>query len=102
MELFAKEMYGKYPRKPEQLAFKVVQEDAKALSGAATMKRVRVSSSEHGKEHQFEFVMYTPSGKEHAPVMVLIDNRANATTHPAMEAGHMWPVEEIIGRGYAT
>jgi hypothetical protein len=86
LELFANEMYGKFPPKPERLSFKVVREDVNALNGAATMKRVRVSSSEHGKEHQFEFVMYSPSGKQRPPVMVLIDNRANATTHPAMRA----------------
>ena len=102
LELFAKEMYGRFPQKPEKLSFKVVQEGANALNGTAAMKRVEVRSENRGKEHHFQFVLYTPKGTQHAPVLVLIDNRTNATTHPAMEPGHMWPVEEILARGYAT
>src|SRR5438874_37973 len=55
MELFQTQMYGRILGKPEKLAFKVVQEDEKALGGAATMKRVEVRSANNGKEHTFHF-----------------------------------------------
>src|SRR5439155_3580742 len=106
MEMFATQMYGGIPGKPQELSFEVVSEDGKALDGAATQRRVRVHSANNLKEQAFETVMYIPNSAlrahQRAPLLLLIDNRRNAATHPAMEKGDFWPVEQLMARGYAT
>ena len=106
MELFRANEYGRSPGKPQEMSFKTIAEDPKALDGAATMRRIGAHLANDGKTLDFQFVLYVPNKSREAhqpsPALMLIDHRRTAATHPAMETGTFWPADEIVKRGYAT
>jgi len=102
LELFREHVYGRSPGKPEHLRFQVLEENAKAMDGAATLKRVVVVSLQADREHRFELTMFLPNGRPGpAPVFLLLNNRpASNTDATRREKSGFWPAEEIIARGY--
>jgi hypothetical protein len=60
-ELFREHVYGRSPGKPERLRFDVMEEDASAMDGAATLKRIAVVSTQAGREHRFELSLFLPN-----------------------------------------
>lgn len=102
LELFRSEMYGRRPGPPERLVFETVEEDAAAMDGKATLRRVAVVSRQAGREHRFELTLFLPNEpKTPAPVFLLINNRGPENTDPTRrEKSGFWPAEEVIARGY--
>lgn len=102
LELFREHVYGRRPAPPETLNFEVTERDENALDGKATLERVSIQSTQDGRKHSFELLLFFPNEKkEPVPVFLLINNRAFTNTDPTRnEKAEFWPVEEAIARGY--
>lgn len=102
LDLFRTHVYGRSHGLPQELRFKVTQEDPKALDGAATLKRVAIMSAHNGRELVFELLLFLPNARRHpVPVFLLLNNRPERNTDPTRkEKSGFWPVEQMIARGY--
>lgn len=102
LELFQEHVYGRSPGRPERLRYEMVDENGRAMDGAATLKRVAVISSQQGREHRFELTIFLPNGRAGAvPIFLLLNNRPPSNTDPTRtERSGFWPAEELIARGY--
>lgn len=102
LELFRANVYGRRPGRAEQQRFDVVEEQARAMNGAATMKRIAVVSTHEGREHRFELLLFLPNARADAvPVFLLLNNRPVSNTDPTRKLiSPFWPAEEMIARGF--
>jgi hypothetical protein len=102
LELFRENVYGRSPGKPEKLRFDVLEENPRAMDGAATLKRISVVSGQSGREHHFDLTLFLPNARQgRVPVFLLLNNRAGSNTDPTRkEKSGFWPAEEMIARGY--
>jgi hypothetical protein len=102
LELFRANVYGRSPGRPERVAFQVLEENARAMDGAATLKRIAVVSTQAGREHRFELTLFLPNARSGpAPVFLLLNNRPISNTDPTRrERSDFWPAEQVINRGY--
>ena len=103
LELFRANVYGRRPGKPARLRFEALEENPKAMGGAATLKRVAVHSTQNGRTHRFDLTMFLPNAvRGPAPVFLLINNRAPSLADPTRsERSGFWPAEALVPRGYA-
>ena len=103
LELFRANVYGRSPGPPDTLRFEIVEEDRRAMGGAATLKRVSVISARAGREHRFLLTLFLPNaGSSPAGLFLLLNNRPPTNTDPARkERSGFWPAEDVIARGYA-
>jgi hypothetical protein len=102
LEHFRAHVYGRSPGRPESIRFDLLEENPRAMEGAATLRRVDVVSGQGGREHHFELDLFLPnSRREPVPVFLLLNNRPATNTDPtrAQRSG-FWPAEEMIARGY--
>jgi hypothetical protein len=104
LELFRREMFGRAPAMPAELTFSVREHDASAMNGAATLKRIVITSREGGREHSFELALFVPNAtKRPAAAFLVICNRTRDNIDATRKIkSPFWPAEEIIARGYAT
>jgi hypothetical protein len=102
LELFRKHMYGRPPGRPQSVRFERLEENARAMDGAATLRRVAVISAQSGREHRFELTLFLPNARPgRVGVFLLLNNRPASNTDPArVEKSGFWPAEEVIARGY--
>ena len=102
LELFRANVYGRSPGRPESLRFELLEENPRAMDGAATLKRIAVISGQGGREHRFELALFLPNGVGRpVPVFLLLNNRPATNTDPTRkEKSEFWPAEAMIGRGY--
>ncbi len=103
LELFRKHVYGRVPATPYQKAFKVVNEDPKAMDGAATLRQVDITVSAGGKSLVIRLVLFVPNKPpKPVPAFLLICNREAKNIDPTRkEKSEFWPAEEAVARGYA-
>lgn len=105
LKLFADNIYGHTPvTAPENLKFKIIQEDSKAMEGAATLKVVEISYSGPGGTGKFNLITFIPNmvGKP-APGFLLICNRDRENIDPTRkQKDDFWPAETIVARGYVA
>lgn len=129
--IMSSEMYGTMPPRPENMEFRVFDNNKNALGGKATRKQVTVVIREGNREASFDLLIYIPNkAKYPAPAIVginFIGNQAiNADpgiklTQAWVENGRMfpcgpngkatdacrgvnasmWPVDSILDAGYA-
>ena len=104
LALFHDHVYGRRLPAPEQLRFEVVEEDPAALGGAATLRRVAVSSEHGGRRHRFEVAFVLPNGRGGAvPVFLLLNHRDPAFADPARPASSpFWPAAALVERGFGA
>jgi hypothetical protein len=105
LELFRTHVYGRAPvGRPDDLSFKVIEEDKNAMDGKATLKRIEISFSGPGGSGKIEPVIFIPNNrKSPAPGFLLICHRGKDNLDPTREKhSDFWPAEEIIARGYAA
>jgi len=102
LDLFRTNVYGRSPGKPEHVAFSSIEEDSKAMAGAATLRRVAITSRQGSRTHRFELSLFLPNNRSAAaPVFLLINNRPPSNTDPTRkEKSGFWPAEQMIARGY--
>jgi hypothetical protein len=100
LDIFRDTVYGRRPGAPEHLDFTVVEENPKAMDGAATLRRVRIASRQGPKSHQFELVVFLPNTVQRAPMVLMINIRkpSDIDATRAVKAG-AWPAEQMIARG---
>jgi hypothetical protein len=103
VELFSSQVYGRAPGRPERLEFAVVQEDTAAIGGAATLRRIAIKSTQAGREHSFELLLFAPNGatKRSGVFLLLSTKPASATDPTRATKSEYWPVESVLARGYA-
>lgn len=103
LELFAKHVYGRSPPKPDTLDFAVVEENASAMDGAATLRRIVVRSTVQGREHAFGLTLFLPNAAAaRSGVFVLISTRPKSNIDPTRaEKSEYWPAEDVVTRGWA-
>jgi len=101
LDLFRTTVYGRSPGRPEHLTFEVIQEDAHAMSDAATLRRVVITSRQGQKSHRFDLTLFLPNTPGRVPLFLLINNRPASNTDPTRrEKSGFWPAEQVIARGY--
>uniref|UniRef100_UPI0018E554B3 glucuronyl esterase domain-containing protein n=1 Tax=Desertihabitans aurantiacus TaxID=2282477 RepID=UPI0018E554B3 len=105
LELFRGHVYGRRPAAASHARhrFRVLEEDPSAMDGAATLKRVRISTDHGGRTHAFEVVLFVPNAVAGpAPVFLLLNNRGPENTDPTRATiSPFWPAEQVVARGYA-
>jgi hypothetical protein len=99
---FRDQVYGRAESRPEQLRFQVIEEQPRAMDGAATLKRIAALSRVGSREHRFEFTLFLPNARTGpVPVFLLLNNRPVSNTDPTRrEKSAFWPAEELVARGY--
>jgi hypothetical protein len=102
LDLFREHVYGRSASLPQELRFKVIEEDPSAMSGAATLRRVAVMSANNGREFVFQLTMFVPNaGQGRVGLFLFLNNRAESNTDPTRkEKSGFWPAEQVIARGY--
>ncbi len=131
VEMFETEMYGKAPGRPMALRFEVTSEDKNALEGKATRREVIVFFSDRPDGPRMELLIYLPNDtKKPVPSFLglnfagnhsiqddsgitisdqwmrdnpdkgIVDHRATEKSRGSSSS--RWPVERILGRGYAV
>jgi pimeloyl-ACP methyl ester carboxylesterase len=103
LELFRANVYGRVPATRYEQSFHVVEEDPKALGGAATLRRVEIRIARGEKSLTIHVNLFVPNQSvKPAPAFVLICNRGGENIDPTRQMkSEFWPVEEGIARGYA-
>lgn len=129
LRLFAENVYGKAPARPNDMRFDVYSVDEKALGGKATRKQVRIYFTGQQDSPYMDVLIYLPNNRT-APVPVFLglnfygnhticndpgititkswvrnNKKLGITNNRATEASrgaraHRWPVERILERGY--
>ncbi len=102
LELFRKHVYGRVPSTPYQKRFKVVNEDLKAMNGAATLKQVDILITTGEKSLTIHLVLFVPNKvPKPVPTFLLICNRSPENIDPMRQTkSEFWPAEEAVARGY--
>jgi (4-O-methyl)-D-glucuronate---lignin esterase len=102
LDLFRTNVYGRSPGKAEHTAFSLIEETPKAMDGAATLRRIAITSRQGSRSHRFELTLFLPNKQSGAaPVFLLINNRPPSNTDPTRrEKSGFWPAEQMIARGY--
>ena len=103
LDLFAAQVYGRAPGRPSQLDFSVLEEDAQAMGGRATMRRVAITSRHEGRVLVFELLRFAPHNGARSAAFLLLNHRPPRNTDKARATPtEFWPAEEIVARGYAA
>lgn len=104
LELFRKYVYGRVPATPYEKSFKVVNQDPKAMDGAATLKQIEITIAAGGKSRVIHLSLFVPNrATKPVPAFLLICNRGPENIDPTRkEKSEFWPAEEAIARGYAV
>jgi len=102
LELFRDQVYGRRPGPPDELTFETIEEDAEAMGGDATLRRIAVRSRVENREHTFELIVFIPNDAQRpVPLFLLMNNRGPQNTDATREErSGFWPAEEVIERGY--
>ncbi len=102
LDLFRSNVYGRSPGRAEHVTFSTIEENPAAMDGAATLRRIAITSRQGTRSHQFTVTLFLPnkpSGPR--PVFLLINNRPPSNTDPTRkEKSGFWPAEQVIARGY--
>ena len=130
LNLFASQMFGAMPGRPETLRFETCGVDDRALGGQATRKEILLHFSSLDSGPQARLLLYLPNsaGSKPAPLFLGLNFHGNQSIHldPAITLPHgwmlgeeasgviehratpasrgversRWPVERILERGY--
>lgn len=102
LELFRKEVYGRVPATPYQKTFKIVNQDPKAMDGAATLKQVEITIAAGEKTLVIHLSLFIPNKvAKPVPTFLLICNRDRDNIDPTRQKkSEFWPAEEAVARGY--
>ncbi|MBQ3198469.1 MAG: acetylxylan esterase [Alistipes sp.] len=122
MDFFLTDVYGHYPQKQVTPRFELLEQSDKALGGKAIRKQVAIHLD--GMPTPILLLIYQPAGvKGKVPAFVGINFKGNhqvnidpeiiisdnapkgkdlGTDAPRGAASSRWPLEEIVGAGYAV
>lgn len=92
LRLFETEMFGKAPKHPKDMHFKILTEDKNALGGIATRKEVSVYLTKSDK-HYFTVLIYIPNKRSGAvPLFFGLNFKGNHTI--SLDPGISYPTPE--------
>jgi hypothetical protein len=102
-ERFRTHVYGRVPATPYEKTFTVVNEDRKAVDGAATLRQVEVKITRGDRSLPIRVNLFTPNrAARPVPAFLLICNRGAENIDATRQTkSPFWPVEEAIARGCA-
>lgn len=122
MDFFLTDVYGHYPQKQVTPRFELLEQSDKALGGKAVRKQVAIHLE--GMDTPILLLIYQPAGvKGKVPAFVGMNFKGNhqinidpeiiisanaptgkdlGTDAPRGAASSRWPLEEIVGAGYAV
>ena len=122
MDFFLTDVYGHYPQKQVTPRFELLEQSDKALGGKAVRKQVAIHLD--GMDTPILLLIYQPAGvKGKVPAFVGMNFKGNhqvnidpeiiisdnapkgkdlGTDAPRGAASSRWPLEEIVGAGYAV
>jgi len=129
LRLFEEHVYGRTPSADVDAVFEVWEKDTAALNGLATRKQIHARFHRTGQRMSMELLLYVPNhAPKPVPAFLGLNFRGNHSIHTdpdimlsqawvsdryegvegnrATEAArgtvfHQWPVERVLGRGYA-
>lgn len=100
LALFRDQIYGRSPGRPDGLRFKVVEEDADALGGAARRREVDITVQKRGETFPFRLTIYLPkTSTKPVPLFLLLNHRG---TVASQVNNPFFPVNQILARGYGA
>ena len=105
VETFTSRMYGRRDvERPPELTFTTTAPDKVMLDGKAVRRRVDIGWKGPYGAMSFGVTAFIPVSDKPVPAFVLICNRdPKKNLDPErIEKSPFWPVEEIVGRGYAA
>lgn len=98
--LFEKHVYGRSPARPQQLRFKIVEENTQALDWKAIRREVDIAAGKPDAEFTFRLTLYLPkTTRKPVPVFLLLNHRG---TLASQVKNPFFPVERIVSRGYGA
>ncbi len=128
LAFFENNVFGSVPGELDAVSFEIIEQDANAIDGIAHRKQIEVTLSKDNKTLQFNILLYTPSGKDNAPVFLGYNFHGNQTVtsdpkvmitkawnmkndnlgivdHQATEKtrggrSHRWALDKIIDGGF--
>ena len=101
LELFRAHVYGRVPATPFERRVDVVERNAEALGGTATLKRAELTLTRGAESLRIRVSLFTPKRGQPSPVFLLICNRPESNIDPTRATkSAFWPVEEAVARGY--
>lgn len=103
LDLFRSQVYGYAPPRPQNLSFRLIESNPEALGGEATLKIIALEFKVQNKEFSFPLTLFIPNDRrDKAPLFLLLNHRDSENTDPSRKViSDFWPVEYVIGRGYA-
>ncbi len=103
LELFRTNVYGRIPSTPYEMDFKIINEDRKAINGAATLKQVDLTIAAGEKSLIIHLILFVPNNApKPVPAFLLINLGSKGLDATRIQKSESWPVEEIIARGFAA
>jgi hypothetical protein len=102
LDLFRDTVYGRRPGRPQGITFTVLEENPRAMDGAATLRRIKIESRQGPLTHAFELTLFVPNTPGRAPGFLFINNREASHIDPTRKVkSGFWPAEQLVARGYA-
>ncbi len=102
IKLFEDHVYGQVPKHFDNIEFRIINQDKKAMNGRATLKEVAITVFRNQKSVTINLVMFTPNRiKRPVPVFLVINHRGIKTMDVTRQnKDGFWPAEEVIEAGY--
>jgi hypothetical protein len=101
LELFRANMYGRAPiDRPQNMSFKIFEQDKGTLDGLATRKQVIVNFTGEKNGPFMDILIYLPNAvKAPVPVFIILNFGGNHTIHrdPAINLSKIWVRQSIRG-----
>lgn len=100
LEVFAQEMYGHIPNRPEGLHFKELSKET-VYNGLGIRKVVRIFLDKP-EQHWFDVLIHLPkNAKKPVPMFAGLNFKGNDATLDE-RAGSRWPYEQILKKGFGV
>lgn len=105
---FRTHVYGHRPRIEAKIRYRVAQPPVDPTGGRAEGRQVVCALSQGDRSFEFPFLIYTPAASDATeatgiPLVVFINNRERPDPAAMAETPNdFWPLDLIIGAGYAT
>jgi hypothetical protein len=102
LNLFKNHVYGQVPKDFDDIKFKVINQDKKAMNGKATLKEVAITVTRNNKSVTMNLLMFTPNKvKKPVPMFLVINHRGIKTMDVTRQnKDGFWPAEQVIEAGY--